>query len=137
MDAHSTRQLGNARDGEFYLLASRHDKVAKLIDDDHDVWHELMPVVGIEFTFLEFLVVFLDITGAGLLEQIIAGIHLHAEALQRLHYLVYISNDGFICVFVTFNLCQEMVDDGIIDREFHFLGVDHYNLQLSRMFFVE
>ena len=79
VDADGTGQLGDTCDGQFHLLAGGHDEVAKLIDDDDDIRHVLMAVVGVQLTVDELLVVFLDVAGLGHLQQVVARVHLLAE----------------------------------------------------------
>ena len=64
VDTHGTCQLCDACDGQFYLLAGRHDEVAELVDNDHDIGHELVAVLGVELAVLELLVIFLEVTRA-------------------------------------------------------------------------
>ena len=133
--AHGTGQLGDAGNGQLHLLAGGHNEVAELVDDHHDVRHELMAVVRIELTRLEFGVVLLDVAHLGLLQQVVAVVHELAEAFERLHHLGHIGDDG-VLVVVGY-LGQEMVLDGGIDGELHLFGVDHHEFQLGRMFLVE
>ena len=135
--ADGTCQLGNAGDGKLYFFACRHDEVAVLVDDNHDVGHIAMAVLRVELPFAELLVVFLDVPCVSLLQEVVAVVHLYAEALERLDDLVHVGDDGFFHVFVAFDLCQEVVHDGGIEAELHLLRVNHHELQLCRMLLVE
>ena len=42
VNAYSACQLGNACYGQFYFFSCSHYQVSELVDDDHDVWHELV-----------------------------------------------------------------------------------------------
>ncbi len=128
VDAHGACQLCDAGDGQFYLLACGHDEVAELVDDDHDVGHEAVAFLGIEAALLEFGIIFLDVAHACFLQQVVAVVHLLTEALEGLNDLVDVGDDGFFSVLVALHLCQEVVDDGVVDAELHFLGVDHHEL---------
>ena len=54
VNAHGTRQLGDACNGKLHIFTRRHDKVAKLVDDHHDVRHKLMSLFRIQATVDEF-----------------------------------------------------------------------------------
>ena len=79
MDTYGTCQLGNTCDRQLYLLACRHNQVAKLVDNHYDVGHVLMSVFGIQLTFDELLVVLLDVSGLSHLQQVVTGVHLLTE----------------------------------------------------------
>ena len=81
VDADGTGLLGDACDGELYLLAGSHDEVAVLVDDDDDVWHIAVAVLWIQTAFDELLVVVLDVSLASCHQQLVAGVHLDAERL--------------------------------------------------------
>ena len=109
MYTHGTGQLGDAGNGELYLLAGSHDKVAKLVDDDHDVGHILVPLLGVELAVDELVVILAQVAHTGSLEQVVAGIHLHTERFESLHHLGDISDDG---IFAVGELGQEVLLDG-------------------------
>ena len=93
-----------------------------------------MTVVGIQLTGDEFLVVFLDVMGSGNLQQVVAGVHLLTERIQRAHHLRHISDDRV--GILIWHLCKEVVGDGLVKTEFHLLWVDEYDLQLGGMLLI-
>ena len=93
-----------------------------------------MSVFGVQLAVAELLVVFLQIAGAGFLQQVVAAVHLYAEALQRVHHFLNVCDDGLV-VLVLY-LRQEMIDYGCIDAEFHLLRVNHYQLQFCRVLLI-
>ena len=113
MDTYGTRQLGNTRDRQFNLLTSCHDQITELIDDHYNVWHIAVTSAWGYLTVNELLVVLLDITGADLLQQVIAGVHELTEGVERAHHLRDVGDDG-ISIIVG-HLCQEVVDQRIVD----------------------
>ena len=136
MNTHSTGQLSDTCNRQFYFLACCHNQIAELIDDNHNIWHKFVSVVRIQLTVFEFLVVFLNVSCSGLFEQVVSGIHFHTKALQRLNHFVDIRDDGFFRSFVALHLCQEVVHDGVINAELHLLGVNHHELQFSWMLLI-
>ena len=132
--AYGAGQLGDAGNGQFHLLACRHDEVAELVDDDNDVRHELVAVFRIELARLELGVVLLDVAHLGLFQQVVAVVHELAQALERLHHLCNVGDDGVVAVGYH---GQEMLLDGCVDGELHLLGVDHDKLQFGRVLLVE
>ena len=62
-------------------------------------------------------------------------VHQLAKTLERLHNFGDIGDDGV--GIVVGNLGQEMLLDGGVNGEFHFLGVDHHELQFRRVLFVK
>ena len=135
VDAHGARLLCDAGDGQLNLLAGRHDEVAILVDDHHDVGHELMSVLGVQLALGELLVVFLDVAHVGLHQQFVAGVHLHAEALQRAYHLAGVGDDGRLGLFGQSG--EEVLVDVTVDAELHHLGVYEHNLQLGGVLLVE
>ena len=133
MDTHGTRQLGGTRNRQFDLLTGCHNQVAELINHDYDIRHEPMSLFRIQFAVDEFLVILLDVAHMGSFQQVVAGIHLHTERVQRLHHLGHVGDDG---IFAIGQFGKEMVFDHRIDAEFHFLGVDKHELQFSRMLLI-
>ena len=134
MNADSTRQLGNATDGELYLFTCSHDKVTKLIDYHNDVRHIFMPVLWVQLTVLELFVVLLDVAHMGTLEKVITSIHKLAKRVERLYHFLHICNDT---VFFFLKTSQEVVLYRAIDTEFNLLRVNHHNLQLRWMLLVK
>ena len=122
MDTYGTGQLGNTCDRQLDFLTSGHNQVAKLVDNNNDVWHKAVAVLRIELAVDEFLVVFLDVT------------HLLTQRVERANHLCDISDDGFC--FVVRHFGQEMLLDARIDAEFYLLRVDEHNLQLGRVFLI-
>ena len=94
-----------------------------------------MSVLGIQLAVAELLVVLLDVACAGSLEEVVACVHLHAEALQRVDDLLHVGDDGLV-LRVVLDLCEEVVHDGRVDGELHLLRIDHDELQLGGMFLI-
>ena len=134
MYTYGTGQLSDAGNGEFYLLAGSHDEVAKLIDDDHDVGHVLVSLLGVELAVDELVVILTQVAYASCLEQVVAGVHLHTKRLEGLHHLGDVGDDG---IFAVGELGQEVLLDGGVDAELHLLGIDHYELQLGGVLLIE
>ena len=89
-----------------------------------------MTVGKAELTVHEFLVVFLDVTRTGHLQQVVAVVHQFAEGVERADYLGHIGDDSFLVARIVGNLRHEVVHDGGIDGEFHLLGVNEHEFQL-------
>ena len=68
--------------GKFYFLSRCHYEVAKLVDYDHYVWHEFMPVVRVQEVVYVFLVVLLDISHPGFFKHVVPGVHEFTQALE-------------------------------------------------------
>ena len=134
MDTHGASLLGNTSDGQFYLLACRHDEVAVLVDNNNDVRHELMTLLRIELAGNELRVVFLDVAHVGILQQLITRIHLDTERLQGADDLRGIGDDGILELLGQGG--KEVAVDSAIDAELHHLRVDEHNLQLGRMLLI-
>ena len=98
MDAHGTCQLGDTGDRKLHFLAGGHDQVTKLINDHYDVWHVLMSVCQAQFMIDVLLVVFLDVSGSRLLQQVVAAVHQNAETVERADHLGYIGDDRLVLV---------------------------------------
>ena len=134
VDAHGTGQLGDTGDGELYLLAGGHDEVAELVDNHHYVGHVLMAVGQTQLAVHKLAVVFLDVARTGFLQQVVAGVHQHAKALQRANHLRHIGDDGLVVIV---HRSHEMVGDGGVDVELHLLRVYQHKLQLVGVLLVE
>ena len=134
VDADGTRQLGDTGNRKLHFLSCRHDQITKLIDDDDNIGHEAMSVIGIQLSVDEFLIVLLDITSLRYLQQVITGIHLLTQRVQGAYHFRDIGNDGVCLLFRYFR--QEMLVDGGIDAELHFFRVDEYDLQFCGMLLI-
>lgn len=132
--AYGTCQLCDTCDGQFDFFSGCHNQVAELIYNHHDIGHEAMPVFGVELSVLELGVVFLDISCARFLQQVIACVHFLAQAFQSGHYFLYICDDRFVLLFR--DSCKEVVFDGRIDTEFNLFGVHHDKFQFRGMFLI-
>ena len=135
VDAYGTGQLCNTCNRQLYLLACRHNQVTELIDDDDDIWHVLMSVLRIQLAVNELLVILLDIARLGHLQQVVAGIHLLAQRVQRAHHLGDVCDDGIR--LLVWYLGQEVLLNSGIDAELHLLRVYQHYLQFCRMLLVE
>ena len=134
MYADCTCQLCDTCDRHLHLLACSHDKVAELVDDNHDVRHELVSVFRIESAVQELVVIFLYITRTGELQQVVAVVHECTQTLQCAYHLRNVGDDRFVVVV---NLRHEVVGDRRVDAELHLLRVDEHQLQFVRMLLVE
>ena len=112
MDTHGSCKLGETADGELNLFACSHNKVGKLIDNQHYIRQVPMPVVGVELTTDEFRIVLLKVAHLGRLEQVIALVHLYAERVEGAYHLLDISNDS---LFRVRQLGQIMTLYGVIE----------------------
>ena len=90
-----TGQLSNTCYWQLHLLASRHNQVAKLIDDHDDIRHVFMTVLRIQLTVDELLVILLDITCLCHFQKVVTGIHLLTQRIERMDNLRDVSDDGF------------------------------------------
>ena len=133
MYTYGTRQLGDAGNGQFHILAGCHNQVTELVDNDYDVRHELMPLFRIQTTVDELLVILLDIAHMGSFQQVIASIHLHTDRVQGLHHLRDVCNDG---IFPVGQFREEVMLNHGVDAEFYLLGVYQHKLQLCRMLLI-
>ena len=70
-------------------------------------------------------------------QQVVALVHLHAQGFKRLHHLVHIGDDGLVGLLCALHLCQEVLDQGIVQAELHLLGIHHYQFELCGMLLVE
>lgn len=127
VDADGSGELRDSADGEFDFFAGCHDEVAKFVDDDDDVGHEVVAFFGVELAVDEFFVVFLYVSTACLFEQVVAGVHFDAEGVEGADDLVGLCDDGFFCVG---EFGQVVVFYWCVDGEFYFLGVDDDEFEL-------
>ena len=98
MDAHSAGQLSQSADGEFHFLAGGHDEVGKFVDNEDYIRQEAVPVFGIKVAVDEFVVVFGYLAHTSLTEQLVALVHLDAEAVEGTHNLTHVGDDGLLAV---------------------------------------
>ena len=131
---YGTRQLRNTRNGEFDLLTCRHDKVTKFVNHHNDIRHVVMTMLGIELAGNEFGIIFLNVTHTRFLQKVVARIHFLTKTVEGLNHLRHVGNDG---VAIARHLCQEVVFDGRIDREFHLLGVYHHDFEFCGVLLVK
>ena len=134
VNTYGTSQLSDAGYGQLNLLTGSHNQIAELINDDHDIRHKVMSVFGVQLAVAELLVVFLQVAGAGFLQQVVAVVHLYAEALQRVHHFLYVGDNRLVVLVL--DLCQEVIDYRRIDAELHLLRVNHHQLQLCRVLLI-
>ena len=87
-----------------------------------------MTLFGVQLTGNELAVIVLDVSLASLLEQLVARIHLHAEALQGADDFRCVSNDGVVELFRQRG--KEVLIDGPVDAELHHLRVYEDDFQL-------
>ena len=84
-----------------------------------------------------FLIILLDVSGTGNLQQVVAVIHQLTKGVQSLDNLCNISDDSFLVLIVGRNLRHEMVHDGGIDTKLHLLRINKHELQFVRMLLVK
>ena len=92
-----------------------------------------MPLFRIQTTVDKLLIIFSDITYMRHLQQVITGIHLHTNRIQRLHYLRHVCNNRLTAIG---KFGKEMVFNDRVDAELYLLRVDQDKLQFSRMFLI-
>ena len=134
VDADGTGELCQTGQRLLHLASCRHDQVAELIDNDHDIRHISVTRHRRELACTEFGIVFLDITHLRHLQQVVAVVHLHAQGVERAHHLFRVGDDG---IAVVGQRGQIVVLDGRIEREFHLLRIHQHELHLARMLGVE
>ena len=81
-----------------------------------------------------FLVVLLYVSGTSLLEQHVAVVHESAQTIESLYHLARIGDNRFVVVLLESG--HEMVGDGVVHAELHFLRVYQYELHLVGMLLV-
>ena len=85
-----------------------------------------MPLARIELVVKEFLVVFLDVAHACLLEQLVAVIHFHAERAECRGDTAHVGDDS---VFLVGQLGQIVLLDFGVQAEFNHFRVNHHKLE--------
>ena len=135
MHTNGTGKLCYTRYRGLDFLSGSYDKVGKLVDYDNDIGHEVMSVFRVKPVVEELLVVFLDVAGTGFLQQIVAGVHHHAQSLERFHNFLDIGDNRFLFVFLVGS--HEMVGYRGINAEFHLLWVYQNKLQSVGMLLVK
>ena len=96
MDTDGTGQLGQTGDGSLHLAACGHDEVTELVDNQHDVRQITVAVGGGELALAELGVVLLDVAHLRQLQQVVAGIHLRTQRVERVDDLLHIGDDGVV-----------------------------------------
>ena len=132
--ANGSRFLSQAHKRRFNLFARLHDKVAELIDDEHNIRHITVSVVRVELMLHKACIIVLDVALAGFFKQAVAVFHLSHKRVERWHHLLGIGDYG--TVFFR-QLCQIVMLELRIEAEFNHLWVDKHKLQFGRMFLVE
>ncbi|CAI8334417.1 MAG: Uncharacterised protein [Flavobacteriia bacterium] len=79
MDANGTGQLGQTGDRCLHFLAGGHDQISKLIHNENDIGQIAVSFLRIQFALLEFGIVFFDVAHHGVLQKLVALIHLDAQ----------------------------------------------------------
>ena len=92
VNTYRTSQLGDTSNRQLHILSRCHNQVSKLINHHHNIGHVLVPLFGIQFAGNKLLVILLDVAHMGRLQQVVAGIHLHADGVKRLHHLGHVGN---------------------------------------------
>ena len=88
----------------------------------------------VEPAFHKFVVVFLDIAHRGFFQQIVAAVHLDAQRIEGVDYLIGIRDDRLVLVGQE---SEEMVLERPIRRELYLLGVYQYQFYLGGVFFIQ
>ena len=133
MDTHGTCQLGDTGNRKFYFLAGCHDQITELIYNHHDVWHILMSICQLQLVVDILLVVFFDVTGSCLFEQVVTAIHQYTQTVQGSNHLGYIGYDRF---FLIRNRSHKLIGNTGVDAKLHFLRVDENQFEFVWMFLV-
>ena len=126
MNTDSTCQLCDTCDRHLHFLTRSKNQVTELINDDNDVWHELMALFWVQFVSEELLVIFLYISNTSRLQQVVTLIHQHTKTFQCLYNLLNVCDDWFI--FILLNSCHERFGYRRVNTEFYLLWVNQYNL---------
>ena len=144
MDADGACELRQPRDGRFHLFAGGHDQVGEFVDHKHDVRHvvvsESVDVLAVirmavrqprnDLALGKLGVVLLDVPTLRRLEQLVALVHFHAQAVERGHHFAGVRDDR---VFAVRQLRQVMAHNLVVQGEFHLLGVHQDKLQRRRV----
>ena len=95
-----------------------------------------MTVLWVQLMVDELLVVLLQFTYVGELEQVIAVVHLLTYRVQRLYHLAYVSDDRLVGITLRRYLSEEVVKQRLVDGELHHLWVNKHELQFTRVLLV-
>ncbi len=134
VDSRCARKLSKTGDRLFDLLAGSHDHVGKLVDNNHYIRQISVAFIGIETAVYEFFVVLADLFDFGLAQQFVTRLHFAAQRIERVDNFLGI---GKYRILLAFHFGEEMLFEAREKRQFHLLGVDHHELHLRRMFFVQ
>ena len=100
------------------------------------VGQEVMAFIGPQVMLLVLGVIQLDVVYQALGEELVAGVHLHAEGLQHGGGVLGVLDNGLFLLFlgtVAGKDGQVMVQQLSVGAEFHHLGVHEHELQFRRM----
>ena len=81
VDTHGACKLGDTSYRHLYLFARCHDQIAKLIDNNNDIWHVLMTFFGIQLVVNVHGVILLDVSNRSLLKHAVAVVHQRTKAV--------------------------------------------------------
>ena len=98
VNAHRPSQLRQSRDRHLHFLSGRHDQVGKLVNHEHDERQVLVTLLRIQPPRDELLVVFLDVSRSGFLQQLVTVVHLDTERVQGIDNLFCICDDRLFLV---------------------------------------
>jgi len=112
------------------LSAGSHKQVCVFINNHNYKWHEFVPFERVKFTRKELLVILLNVSYMGKLEEVVAGIHLNCKRFKSIDNLLSIGNNSLFCIG---KFCQEVVLNLCIEREFNLLRVHKHELHLGWM----
>ena len=134
VNANGTCKLGKASDRHFNLFAGSHNQIGKLVNHQNNVGQIAVPLLWVEFAGRELYIVFLKIPHHGRLQQFVTLVHLNAQGVQGVNYLVGVGNNGLI---VPRQLGQEVPFNGVVKGQFYLFGVHQHKLYLCRMLLVQ
>ena len=117
----------------FRRTAAGHGEVCVLIDDHHNVRHEVVTFVRTKMMVFPLAVVQFDIVHIGLGQELVAGIHFHAQRIEDGGGVLGIFDDGFFCLFLLAGGVgqhgQVMVQQMAVGGELHHLGVYEHEFE--------
>ena len=113
MDSGRARELGKPADGGLHLGGSLDHQVGEFVDDHDDVGHALLKS--------RLGVVTVDVADPGLVENVVAAVHLPPHRAQNARRLLYVGDDR-----------AHEVRNAVEQRELDSFRVDHYETQVLR-----
>ena len=91
-------------------------------------------MLGIQLALNKLLVVFLDVTCLCHFQQVVAGVHLLTQRIQRAYHLCDIGDDGVGILVGHFG--QEMFLNAGVDAELNLLRVNEHDFKFCGMLLI-